>query len=94
MATPAEIANDMAVQARYWQGRDESFGVALACRDAARIIRAYLAGERVDGRTYGGLQRRLLNLEALSFCRRYYIHENLTRARLALEELKRKASAG
>ena len=91
MATPAQIANDMAAQAAYWHGRDRRLGVAVACSDAAQQIRAHLAGERVDGRTWGGLHRRLLNLENHTFCRSHHIDQNLTRARLALEELRREA---
>ena len=78
MATPAQIANDMAAQATYWHGRDRRLGVAVA-------------GERVDGRTWGGLHRRLLNLENHTFCRSHHIDQNLTRARLALEDLRRQA---
>lgn len=84
MASPAEIANDMAAQAAYWAKRDR--GVTNACLDAARTIRAFLAGERVDGRTYYGLHRRLLRLE---MSRRS--GPDFTRARNALEALHREA---
>lgn len=87
MATPAEVANDMAAQARYWHGRDRD--IERACADAALLIRAHLAGEPVDGRTWGGLHRRLLALEDSSFARRYNIADNLLRARLTLEKLRR-----
>ena len=83
MASPAEIANDMAAQAAYWAKRDRR--ITNACLDAARVIRAFLSGERVDGRTYYGLHRRLLNLE-LRPSRKI---PNFTRARLALEALHR-----
>ncbi|MBP0483953.1 hypothetical protein J5474_15845 [Sagittula sp. M10.9X] len=52
----------MAAHGQYWDKRDRR--IALACRQAASLIRAFLAGERVDGRTYGGLHARLLRLEA------------------------------
>lgn len=94
MATPAEVANDMSAQARFWHGRDGHMPISKTCADAARMIRAHLAGEPVDGRTWGGLHRRLLNLEDTSFTRRYNIADNLLRARLTLEKLRREAGAG
>ena len=60
-ATPAQVANDLEAQANYWLGRDKE--VSRTCYNAARVIRQRLGGERVDGRTWGGLHRRLLNLE-------------------------------
>lgn len=59
MATPAQVANDMTAHANYWDGRDKR--IARACRDAARIIRALNAGERVDGRAVSGIWGRLLD---------------------------------
>lgn len=59
-ATPAQIANDLAAQAAFFDRRDDR--VAKACRDAARMIRQHLAGEAIDGRTWGGLHTRLLDL--------------------------------
>lgn len=61
-ATPAQVANDLALQARDVAKRDAD--VARACRDCARLIRAYLAGERVDGRTYSGVHQRMLNMDS------------------------------
>ena len=58
-ASPAEIANDLEAQAAFFRKRDED--IALLCRDCARLIREMLAGERIDGRTYGGVHRRLLD---------------------------------
>lgn len=58
-ATPAQVANDLDAQAAYFLKRDAD--IARACRDAARLIRQHLAGEPVDGRTWGGLHTRLLN---------------------------------
>jgi hypothetical protein len=63
--------------------------ISATCSDAARLIRAHLAGEPVDGRTWGGLHRRLLKLEDSSFARRHSIADNLLRARLTLEKLRR-----
>ena len=55
-ATPAQIPNDLEAQAAFFAKRDDR--VARACRDAARMIRQLLAGEMVDGRTWGGLHAR------------------------------------
>ena len=60
-ATPAQVANDLSFQAQYFAKRDGD--VASACRDCARLIRAFVAGERVDGRTYGGVYQRMLNMD-------------------------------
>jgi hypothetical protein len=57
MATPAQVANDMAAQAEFWKGRDAN--VERCCRDAARVIRALIAKSPVDGRTLYGLRLRL-----------------------------------
>ena len=56
MATPAQVANDLAAQAAWWGGRDED--LARTCR----LIRALDAGEHVQGRSYQGVQARLINL--------------------------------
>lgn len=65
-ATPAQIANDLEAQASYFAKRDDR--VARACRDAARMIRQLLAGEPVDGRTWGGLHTRLMDLTSRTGC--------------------------
>ncbi|WP_297772708.1 hypothetical protein [uncultured Roseovarius sp.] len=93
MATPAQIANDMAAHAAYWAKRDRE--IERVCRDAARVIRALMAGEPVDGRTYGGLHMRLLERER----RRPDWHPDwhvqgypdFDRARLCMERLRREA---
>lgn len=56
-ATPAQVANDLVLQAQYMGKRDGD--VASACRDCAKLIRAYLGGQPVDGRTYYGVMTRL-----------------------------------
>ncbi len=89
MASPAEIANDMAAQAAFWQKRDKQ--VYRACDDAARMIRAFLAGAYVDGRTYGGLQKRLFDLIVSRRYAGYGITDNLDRALRAIQILKREA---
>ncbi|TMV09832.1 hypothetical protein FGK63_01820 [Ruegeria sediminis] len=86
MASPAEIANDMAAQSVFWARRDKA--ISKACNDAAVMIRMILADEPVDGRTWYGLHRRMLDL---SMSRRYAhfgIHDNLHRALQALCALR------
>lgn len=89
MASPAEIANDMAAHATYWAKRDKR--VFAACRDAERVIRAYLAGERVDGRTRAGVWRRLLQLE--DNVGRWQAYPNFFRARNCISSLSSEATA-
>lgn len=60
-ATPAQVANDLALQAQYFAKRDAE--VSATCHDCARVIRAFLAGEKVDGRTYGGVHVRMLKMD-------------------------------
>jgi hypothetical protein len=56
-ATPAQVANDLALQAAYLAKRDHD--IAQLCRDSARVIRAMIAGQPVDGRTLRGVRTRL-----------------------------------
>ncbi|KJS43546.1 MAG: hypothetical protein VR71_10135 [Roseovarius sp. BRH_c41] len=88
MATPAQIANDMAAHAKYWAGRD--CNIERVCRDAAWVIRSMLEGPKVDGRTYGGVHRRLLRLE-MGPGWRVKGYPDLVRARLCIERLRREA---
>jgi hypothetical protein len=86
-ATPAEVANDLAANAAFFQKRDEP--TAQACRDCARMIRAVLAGETVDGHSYGLLHGRLLEL-----CDRYrrsgaHIGVSLSRGMAVMTDLWR-----
>jgi hypothetical protein len=60
-ATPAQVANDLDAQANYFGRRDEA--IATACRDCARIIRAFIAAEQVAAQAYGDLRRHMLDLE-------------------------------
>ena len=86
MATPAQVANDMAAQADYWRGRDGE--IEKVCRDAARVIRALVDKSTVDERTLYGLQKSLVALTVRALQRGYpQVHLSLTRARLTLEEL-------
>lgn len=89
MASPAQIANDMSAHAEFWAKRDRD--IERACRDAARVIRALLTGEHVDGRTYGGLHRRLLDRERLQPDWHVKGYPDFVRARLCMERLRREA---
>lgn len=86
MASPAQVANDMAAHAAWWSRRDAE--ICRACQDAARVIRAYLAGQAVDGRTYFGLHGRLTRLSSRNGLRGY---PNFFRAQATLEALRREA---
>ncbi|MFT6444506.1 MAG: hypothetical protein ACJA1J_000743 [Sulfitobacter pontiacus] len=86
MATPAEIANDMAAHADYWQKRERK--TFEACNDAALVIRMFLAGQHVDGRTYYGLHRRLLDLTSRHSAGRVAGAPNFDRALQILYQLR------
>ena len=90
MASPAEIANDMAASAALWEHRDKR--IARTCRDAARMIRAHLAGDPVDGRTWGGLHTRLLDLSGKTPYGDSRIQDSLGRALQTLYVLRAEAS--
>lgn len=89
MATPAQVANDMEAQARYWQKRDKV--IARACADSARVIRAFIDNEHVDGRTYGGLHRRLLDLVHSRRGAQFNASPNFDRALSTLQQLNGEA---
>lgn len=61
-ATPAQVANDLALQADYFAKRDRY--IAQLCRDSARLIRAMTGGQAVDGRTLHGVKTRLQGYNA------------------------------
>ncbi|SDW75974.1 hypothetical protein SAMN04488041_103160 [Sulfitobacter pontiacus] len=90
MATPAEIANDMAAHADYWQKRDRK--TFETCNDAARVIRMFLGGQNVDGRTYYGLHRRLLDLTSRYSAGRVAGAPNFDRALRILHQLRAEAT--
>lgn len=90
--SPAQVANDLAAQARFWEKRDRD--IHALCTDAARVIRAYLAGERVDGRTRSGVYGRLLDRETRAgrgLIGSEQLQASLTRGRLTLERVSRVA---
>lgn len=89
MATPAQIANDMDAQAKWWAKQRGKLRIAATCADSAKAIRILLAGERLDGRFWHGLHLRLVSLEHHDTLR--VARTDLTRARLCLEELRRQA---
>ena len=86
-ATPAQIANDMAAHGAYWEKRDSK--ISRTCRQAAAVIRLLLNGEHLDGRTWAGLHRRLLDLGSPNRGANIKGYPDLTRARLCIERLKR-----
>jgi hypothetical protein len=91
--TPAQVANDLAAQAQFWAKRDRD--IALLCADAARVIRAYQAGEKVDGRTRARLYGRLLDRETCAGRGVWggaQLQTSLMRGRLALERVSREAA--
>jgi hypothetical protein len=90
--TPAEIANDMSAHAAYWRGRDRK--AEALCRDAAVLIRSMLAGRHVDGRTYHGVWRRLLDSERKYYAPKVQGWPKFGRARSAIEALKKIPSNG
>ncbi|WP_172430446.1 hypothetical protein [Mameliella alba] len=81
----------MDAHARFWAKRDRD--IERACREAARMIRAYLDGEQVDGRSYGGLHRRLLRLGSGSPDRIIMGYPDFDRARDVLHQLRAEARA-
>jgi len=87
MASPAEVANDMDAHGNYWHRRDKE--IARLCFDAALTIRKILAQEKVDGRSWGGLHRRLLGREGHGL--NLQGRPDFTRARLTLEKLRQEA---
>ena len=86
MATPAQVANDMAAYADFWLKRDKN--LHADCRDAARLIRAFLNGQPVDGRTYGGVHRRLSNRANMAARSMAYGLPNFDRALATLIKLR------
>jgi putative intracellular protease/amidase len=63
-ATPAQVANDLFAQARYFAKRDDA--VARLCTVAARLIRAKAAGDPYDDRAYQDLEVALIKHVAAS----------------------------
>lgn len=90
--TPAQIVNDMVAHAAYWQKRDRY--VARTCEIAAMVIRGFLDGAPVDGRTFNGLHVRVLNLTGAGRGRLsgYQGAPNLGRAMACAFELRNAAS--
>ena len=86
MASCAEIANDMAAHAEYWQRRDTNVG--RVCIDAAALIRLMLDDEQVDGHRYHGVWRRLLDQERGYYSGKVQGWPNFGRARSCIEMMK------
>lgn len=88
MASPAEVANDMLAHASYWRSRDRR--IASLCNDASALIRMMLDGDRVDGRRYHGVWRRLLDNERKYYSSKVQGWPNFGRARSCIEMMKDK----
>lgn len=87
MATPAQVANDMAAQAAYWTGRDRE--VARTCLEAAQVIRDLLEKKQVDVVTLHGLAGRLLVVQCKADTQRWAQGGGaFARARTTLLELE------
>lgn len=84
--SPAQVANDLEAQAAFFNKRDGD--LAQACRDCARAIRAILNDGRIDGRTYGGIHQRMLNLDLRHRSRAdTQISKSISRGLSTLQEL-------
>lgn len=85
-ATPAQVANDLDAQAAFFDRRESD--LAADCRDCACAIRAMLNDCKIDGRTYNGVDQRMMNMEA-----RYrgrpdtQIAKSISRGRSTLQQL-------
>lgn len=86
-ATPAQVANDMAFRAPFWRGRDAA--IERMCADAARVIRAYLAGTPPDGRLVTGLLTRIFGVGGHGVYKEVYFA--LRRAAETIMQLRQEA---
>lgn len=89
MATHAQIANDMAAHASYWDRRDKY--MARACRDAATLLRVFLDGGSADGRTLAGCIFRLQKLAGNRSLDRVQAVPDFDRAVAALRSVRKHA---
>lgn len=85
-ATPAQVANDLAIQGQYFAKRDADLSRALT--DCARLIRAFLAGDPVDGRAYVGVHARMLTMNSRYCGGQTQISKSVFRGLMTLTELK------
>lgn len=90
MASPAQVANDMEARAAFWAKRSRD--VASVCRDAARVIRAYLFGPPPHPQAVRGVLTRLERLDAgFMWLGTGDIKKALSRAYLAIVTLRDEA---
>lgn len=89
MASPAQVANDMEVRAAFWRGRDAA--MAATCRDAARVIRGYLAGDPPEGRAVREVLARICGADALGGVETAHA---LGRAATTIRDLRKEACHG
>jgi len=88
-ATPAEVANDLAAQARFFVKRNDD--IAKLCRDAELLIRAWVAGEVVDDLELSQCMAKLIHLEVWKEPepgKSSQIYRSLHRALRMLEKLR------
>lgn len=91
-ASPAQIANDMTAQAKYWCGRD--MDIELACDAAGRVIRAFLEGKKPHGNAIRGALGRIDRLlQPSRGLAGQQIWTSLTRAQAAIWQLRNAAEA-
>ena len=86
-ATPAQVANDLDAQAAFFAKSEADLAQDL--RDCARAIRAMLNDGKIDGRTYGLVHNRMLNIEGNYYRRSPHsqITKSVTRGRQMLQVL-------
>jgi hypothetical protein len=86
-ATPAQVANDLALQATFFARRDDD--IASLCRDSARLIRALIGGQAVDERFHARVIFRLQRWNSRPRAAvPSQIDKSLDRALVTLTELK------
>jgi hypothetical protein len=87
MATPAQVANDLALQADYFARRDDE--IARLCRDSLWLIRKMIGGQPVGEMPYA---RVIWRLEDYTFRPRAaapsQIDKSLDRALVTLKALR------
>jgi len=92
MASPAQVANDLDIRAKFWRGRDG--GIEGTCRTGARVIRCYLDEVPPDGRTTAGVLTRLYRLvDTYPVLSNPDLKASLARAAQTISDLRMEASA-
>lgn len=90
MASPAQVANDLAARAAFWRGRDRD--ISDACTIGARVIRAYLTGPHPAGHTTASALTRLCLINDVPTVRESSdLRAAITRARTTIRALRNEA---